>query len=175
MRLLLFFLLILGCWCEIQVTVDSKGGFNVSVDGNLWLRSARTALYADDKWYSSDENSLPLTGISTDQGSDPNLGAWNETQLNYDLVRSGQHTKVIGRIRQWREVSAITFHLDTGDQVLTSTNALDAKTVRTIFPSFHIEATSKRDQRGYFTFEGKVSFDSEIVVSSYHFFRNNDG
>jgi hypothetical protein len=158
MHLLVFFLLVLECWGDIKVTVDSKGGFNITVNGNLWLRSSRTALYAGNKWYSCDDNSLPLTGITTDQGSDPNLGSWNETQLNYDLVRSGMHTKVIGHIRQWHKISAITFHLDTGDQVLTNTVPLDTRTVRTVFPSFHIEQVDARDQRGFFTFEGTIVF-----------------
>ena len=156
MHFLPFLLLVLGCACDIQVTIDNKGGYNISIDGNLWLRSSRTALYADDKWYSSNDNSLPLTSMAMDQGTDPNLGAWNETQLNYDLVRGGTHSKVVGRIRQWKDVSAITFHLDTGDQVLTSSKSLDAKTVRTIFPSFVIEQTSKANQQGYFTFEGQT-------------------
>ena len=154
MHLIVLFFLVLGCACDIRVTIDSKGRYNISIDGNLWLRSSRTALYADDKWYSSDDNSLPLTSMTMHQGMDPNLGAWNETQLNYDLVRGGTHSKVVGRIRQWKDVSAITFHLDTGDQVLTSNTPLDAKTVRTIFPSFIIEQTNKKKQRGYFTFEG---------------------
>ena len=166
MQLLVFFLLVLGCSCDIQVNIDNKGGFNITIDGNLWLRSARTALYADEKWYSSDDNSLPLTSMAMDQGMDPNLGAWNETQLIYDLVRSGTHSKVIGRIRQWKDVSALTFHLDTGDQVLTSNTALDAKTVRTIFPSFYIEQTSKTNQRGYFTFEGQIDCVRDRMSSS---------
>jgi hypothetical protein len=164
MHLLVFFLLVLGCWCDIKVTVDNKGAYNISVDDNLWLRSAHTALYADNKWYSSDDNTLPLTGISYDQGNDPNLGGWNETQLNYDLDRSGMHSKVVGRIRQWSEVSAITFHLDTGDQVLTNTVPLDANTVRTVFPSFKIEQIQKRDERGFFTFEGEILFFIRFII-----------
>jgi hypothetical protein len=171
MHLFVFFLLVLGCWCDIKVTVDNKGGFNISIDNILWLRSARTALYADNKWYSSDDNTLPLTGISYDQGNDPNLGGWNETQLNYDLVLSGMHTKVVGRIRQWSEVSALTFHLDTGDQVLTNTVPLDAKTVRTVFPSFHIEQIQTRDQRGFFTFEGQILFSIHFILSTDVFFQ----
>ena len=156
MHLLVFFLLVVGCWCDIKVAVDQKGGYSISIDDNLWLRSARAALYADNKWYSSDDNTLPLTNITYDQGNDPNLGGWNETQLNYDLDRSGTHSKVVGRIRQWREVSALTFHLDTGDQVLTSSIPLDSETVRTVFPSFHIEKIQSRDQRGFFAFEGRA-------------------
>src|SRR5689334_22484473 len=117
MHLLLLLILIVGCWCDVKVSVDEKGGYNISIDGNVWLRSARTALYVDNKWYSSDDNTLPLISKSTAQGNDPNLGSWNETQLIYDLVRSGTHTKIVGSIREWREISAFTFHLDTGDQV----------------------------------------------------------
>jgi hypothetical protein len=155
-----------GCWCDIKVSVDEKGGYNISINNNLWLRSYRTALYVDNKWYSSDNNSLPLTSISTAQGNDPNLGAWNETQLNFDLVRSGTHTKIMGSIRQWQEVSAITFHLDTGNQVLTNTVPLDSKTVRTAFPSFHIEQIGEMEERGYFTFEGKIIFPIYFVFST---------
>jgi hypothetical protein len=74
------------------------------------------------------------------------------------------HSKVVGRIRQWSEVSAITFHLDTGDQVLTNTVPLDAKTVRTVFPSFKIEQIQKRDERGFFTFEGEILFFIRFII-----------
>jgi len=158
MHLLVFFFLIVGCWGDIKVSVDQKGGYEISINGNIWLRSSRTALYADDKWYSSDDNSLPLTSISTAQGNDPNLGSWTETQLNYDLVRSGIHTKVVGRVREWSAIPAITFYLDTGDQVLTNAVPLDTNHVRTIFPSFNIEKIDNNDQRGYFTFEGEIIF-----------------
>ena len=161
MHLLVFFLLFVSCRADLKVSVDDKGGFTLSVDGNIWLRSSRTALYADDQWYSSDNNSLPLTSISTAQGTDPNLGSWNETQLNYDLLRSGTHTKIVGRIRQWSMVSAITFHLDTGDQVLMNTVSLGTSGVRTVFPSFHVEQIGDDDQRGYFTFEGGMTGDSQ--------------
>jgi hypothetical protein len=160
MHLLVFFFLFVSCWGDLKVSVDNKGGFTLSVNDNVWLRSSRTALYVDDQWYSSDNNSLPLTSISTAQGNDPNLGSWNETQLNYDLVRSGTHTKVVGSIRQWSTISAITFHLDTGDQVLMNKVPLDTHHVRTVFPSFHVEKIGDDDQRGYFTFEGIISFSS---------------
>jgi hypothetical protein len=158
MHLLVLFFLIVGCWCDIKVSVNEKGGYNISIDGNIWLRSSRTALYVDNQWYSSDDNTLPLTNISNAQGNDPNLGSWNETQLSYDLVRSGIHTKIVGRIRQWREISAITFHLDTGDQIMMNTVPFDTYHVRTIFPSFHIEQIDMNDNRGYFTFAGKLYF-----------------
>jgi hypothetical protein len=158
MHLLGLLFLIVGCSCDIQVSVDQKGGYNISINDHIWLRSAHTALYVDNKWYSSDDNSLPLTSISSAEGTDPNLGTWSETQLNYDLVRSGTHTKIVGHIRAWREISAITFHLDTGDQILTNTIPLDMEHVRTAFPSFQIEQIDMNDQRGYFTFGSKSFF-----------------
>jgi len=163
MHLLAFLLLIVGCWCDIKVSVNEKGGYNISINNTVWLRSSRTSLYADNKWYSSDNDSLPLTSISTAQGNDPNLGSWNETQLNFDLVRSGTHTKVVGSIRQWHEISAITFHLDTGNQVLTNSVPLDSNAVRTVFPSFHIEQIERKEERGFFTFEGKAIFRTYFV------------
>ncbi len=75
MHFLVLLLLIVGCWCDIKVSIDQKGGYKISIDSNTWIRSSRTALYVDNKWYSSDDNSLPLTNISTDQGNDPNLGS----------------------------------------------------------------------------------------------------
>lgn len=158
MHLPVFFFLFLSCWGDLKVSVDDKGGFTLSVNNDIWLRSSRTALYADNQWYSSNNNSLPLTSISTAEGTDPNFGSWNETQLNYDLARSGTHTKVVGRIRQWATVQAITFHFDTGDQVLTNTNPLSTTHVRTVFPSFKVEQIDTNDQRGYFTFEGEILF-----------------
>ncbi len=167
MHLLVLFLLIVGCGAGIRVSVDEKGGYNISIDDNIWLRSARTALYVDNRWYSTDNNSLPLTSISTARGTDPNLGSWNETQLNFDLDLNGTHSKIVGSIRQWHDISAFTFHLDTGDQVLTNTVPLGMNDVRTIFPSFYIEKIGKMDERGYFTFAGKI-----ISFTYFIFFEN---
>jgi len=158
MHFLVLLPLIVGCWADIQVSVDQKGGYSLFVGERQWLRSSRTAIYVDNTWYSSDNNSLPLMNIAYEQGNDPNLGSWNETQLIYDLVRSGIHTKIVGHIRQWNLFSAITFHLDTGDQILTNTVPFNIDHVRTVFPSFHIEQMDMNDQRGSFTFEGKIYF-----------------
>ncbi|UJR07070.1 hypothetical protein I4U23_011358 [Adineta vaga] len=161
--LLLFLLLIAECssWGNINVSVDQKGGYNISIGDRVWLRSSRTAMYVDNKWYSSDDNSLPLINISYTSGFDPSLGDYRDFQLIYDLVRSGIHTKIVGHIRDWYSVSGISFHLDTGDQILSNTIPLDMNEVRTVFPSFHIEQIDEKDQRGYFTFEGGMSGDDE--------------
>ncbi|CAF3719866.1 unnamed protein product [Adineta steineri] len=161
MRVFVFLLFIVGCWCDIRVSIDQNGRYNISIGDHIWLRSARTALYVDNKWYSSHDNTLPLIDISFAQGIDSNLGHWNETQLNYDLVRDGIHTKIVGRIRQWYSYSAITFHLDTGDQIMTNTVPLTMNTVRTVFPSFDIEQIDSNDQRGYFTIAGEMAGDDD--------------
>ncbi len=49
MHLLVLFLLTIGCWGDIKVSVDDKGGYNISINGNVWLRSSRTSLYVDNK------------------------------------------------------------------------------------------------------------------------------
>jgi hypothetical protein len=64
----------------------------------------------------------------------------------------------VGHLRQWSSVSAITFHLDTGDQMITNTVSLDTNHVRTVFPSFDIEQMDMNDQRGYFTYAGEIDF-----------------
>jgi hypothetical protein len=166
MHLLVLLFLIVGCSGDVRVSVDHKGGYNISIDDRLWLRSSRTAIYVDNTWYSSDNNSLPLMNIAYEQGNDPNLGGWNETQLIYDLVRSGIHTKIVGHIRQWSAFSAITFHLDTGDQIMTNTIPFNIDHVRTVFPSFHIEQIDQNDQRGYFTFEGDFFFCIFLISKS---------
>ncbi|CAF1513373.1 unnamed protein product, partial [Adineta ricciae] len=143
----------------MRVLVDQEGGYKIKIGDFTWLYSSHTALYVDDKWYSSDDDSLPLTGISFAQGSDVNLGSWNETQLNYDLVHGGIHTKIVGHIRQWQTNSAITFHLDTGDQILSNSIPLDMDSVRTVFPSFHIKQLHEYDQLGFFTFAGEMCGD----------------
>lgn len=163
MHPLLFFFLLVGCWAEIKVSIDEKGGYKIIANDKIWLRSSYAALYTDNKWYSSEDNSLPLTSITTAQGNDPYLGNWNETQLNYDLARNGTHTKIVASIRQWQDISAITFHFSTGDQTLTNTVPLDRDQVRTVFPSFNIEQLDKDDQRGYFTFEGRNECFSSIL------------
>jgi len=158
MYILLLSFLIVGCWSDIKVAVDQNGEYNISVNNHIWLRSSHTAIYVDNKWYSSDDNSLPLTNITYATGNDPNLGSWNETQLIYDLVRSGIYTKIVGHIREWNSISGVTFHLDTGDQTLINTVPLDMETVRTVFPSFRIEQIDMNDQRGYFTLSGEIFF-----------------
>ncbi|CAF1317548.1 unnamed protein product [Rotaria sordida] len=161
MHLLIFLLLIVACWCDIQVHVDQKGEYKINIGDRVWLRSSHTSIYADNKWYSTDDDSLSLTNISSAQDYDPILGNWTETQLNYELVRNGIPTKIVGRIRQWCAFSGITFHLDTSDQMMTTTVPLGMDQVRTIFPSFNIEQIDQNDQRGYFTFEGEMSGDDE--------------
>ncbi|CAF3564069.1 unnamed protein product [Rotaria socialis] len=161
MRLVLFLFLIVGCWCDVKVLIDQNGGYNITVDNQIWLRSARTAIYVDNRWYSTEDNSLPLTNISTAQGNDPNLGSWNETILTYNLTRNQSSTPVVARIRQWNIVSAFTFHLETGDRALTDRLPLDMEQVRTVFPSFYIEKMSMDDQRGYFTFSGAMTGEGD--------------
>ncbi len=156
MHLLLLLFLIVACCGDVRVSVDEKGGYNISINGQVWLRSSHTAIYVDDRWYSSDVNTLPLKEITYAEGNDPNLGSWNETQLNYDLVHSGTHRKIVGSIRQWKSIPAITFHLNTGDQIMSSTVPLVTNRVRTVFPGFNIEQIDMNDQRGYFAFSGKI-------------------
>ncbi len=158
MRLLVFLLLVVACWCDVRISVDQTGAYNISVNNQLWLRSSRTAIYADDRWYSTENNSLPLVNITEAQGTDPNLGNWNETIVTYNLDRNQTATSVIAHIRQWTAASAFTFHFDIGDVALTNRLALDFEQVRTVFPSFCIEKTDTNDQRGYFTFGGEKKF-----------------
>jgi LEA14-like dessication related protein len=159
MRLAVFVLLLVHCGCDIQVSVDRiKGQYSVSIDNHVWLQSSRIALYVDDRWYSSNDSSLPLIDIRLVQGNDPNLGSWNETQLIYTLNHSGTVSNITGRIRQWNSYPAISFHLDTGDKMLINNNLLDKNQVRTIFPSFNIEQIGMNDNRAYFTYQGKKRF-----------------
>jgi hypothetical protein len=154
MRLVVFLLLVVACWCDIRVSVDQTGAYNISVNNQLWLRSSRTAIYVDDRWYSTENNSLPLVSITEAQGTDPNLGNWNETKVTYNLVRSQTTTPIVAHIRQWTAASAFTFHLETGDADLTSRISLDFDRIRTVFPSFRIEKIDANDDRGYFTLAG---------------------
>ena len=158
MKLVLLFVvsLIAKCSCDVHVSIDSvTGEYSVSVGDRVWLRSSRTALFADERWYSSDDGSLPLIDTQLVRGMDPYLGEWNETQLIFELTRSGTITNVTGRVRQWSAVSAITFHLDVGVESLTSSTSLSEDEVRTVFPSFDIEQINAGDHRGYFTYAGQ--------------------
>ena len=168
MHLLVFLLLVVTSCGYTKVSVNDKGEYIISINGQKWLRSAHTAIYVDNKWYSSDDDSLPLRSIDYAQGTDPTLGNWNETQLIYDLVRNGIHTTIVGHIRQWELISAFTFHLDTGDQMMINTKPLDIEHVRTVFPSFHIEKIDMNDQRGYFTFAGQIGFHN--VLNDFFYF-----
>ena len=164
--------IIVGCYCNIQVLIDSNGGYNITVNNQVWLRSSRTAIYVDDRWYSTQDKSLPLTGITTAQGTDPTLGSWNETILTHSLVRQSKTTSIVARIRQWSVVSAFTFYLETGDTALPITEALNKDDVRTVFPSFIIEQTDENDERGYFTVAGQIEL-FYILYSMHSFFRTN--
>ncbi|CAF1261231.1 unnamed protein product [Rotaria sordida] len=157
MRLVVFLLVIVGCWCDVRILIDEDGGYNITVNNQLWLRSSRTAIYTDTQWYSTEDNSLILTNVTVAEGDDPNLGGWNQTTLTYDLVSNQTSTSISAHIRQWNIISAFTFHLETGDNALTDRIALDMEQVRTVFPSFYIEKIDMNDQRGFFTFEGLMS------------------
>jgi len=163
MRLAVFLLLIVGCWCDVRVVIDQNGAYNITVNNQVWLRSARAAIYVDDRWYSTENNSLPLVSITTAVGTDPSLGLWNETRITYNLVRSQTTTPIVARIRQWSIVPAFTFYLETGDTALTNKIALDMEQIRTVFPSFYIEKIDANDQRGYFTFGGEIQFFSSSI------------
>ena len=99
MRLVVFFLLIVGCCCDIQVLTDHNGGCNITINNQLWFRSSRTGIYTDDRWYSTEDKSLSLINIITAHGTDPNLGRWNKTKLNHQLVRSQKTASVVTHIR----------------------------------------------------------------------------
>ncbi|CAF3526814.1 unnamed protein product [Rotaria sp. Silwood1] len=74
MHLLVFFLLLISCACDIKVSIDRiKGQYNISIDNQIWFRSSHTALYANDHWYLSNDSSLPLIDTNFAQGNDPNL------------------------------------------------------------------------------------------------------
>lgn len=156
MYLVVFALLLISCTCDINVSIDRiKGDYNVTINNHVWLRSSRTALYVNDRWYSSNDSSLPLIDSRLIQGFDQRLGSWNETQLIYRLSYNGFISNITGRIRQWNSQPAITFHLDIGDKALNNNNnTLDKNQIRTIFPSFKIEEIDSMDNRGYFTFQG---------------------
>ena len=155
MRFFVFLFLIVGCWCDVQILIDETGRYNITVNNQVWLRSSRTAIYADDQWYSTENTSLPLANITTAEGKDSTLGSWNETRLTYLLIRKQKTTPIVARIRQWSTVSALTFYLETGDLELTTNVTLHVDDVRTVFPSFLIEKMDQNDRRGYFTVAGQ--------------------
>lgn len=169
MHFLLLFLFIFGCWGDIQVLIDKNGSYNITVNNKLWLRSSRTAIYFDDQWYSTEDKTLSLSDITTAQGTDPNLGSWNETKLIYKLIRSEKPNSIITRVRQWSAISAFTFYLETGDAALTTQIPLKNETVRTVFPSFLIEKMNKNDDRGYITLGGMIEF-FDIILETFNFF-----
>lgn len=172
MRLIVLLFCIARCYCDMQVLIDHNGNYNITINKQLWLRSSRTAIYTDDRWYSTENNTLPLHDISNAHGLDPILGAWNETILTYHLIRDRQTIPIVGRIRQWSTVSALTFYLDTGNTALPIQQPLSKDDVRTVFPSFLIESMNENDERGYFTVEGHVPFfDISYLTLNVHFSR----
>ena len=130
MRLVVFLLLVIVCCCDIQVLTDRNGEYNITINDQIWLRSSRTGIYADDRWYSTEDKSLSLIDIRTAQGMDPSLGSWNETKLIYHLIRDQKTISVVARIRQWNIISALTFYLETGNTSFTSKKTLEQLEVR---------------------------------------------
>ncbi|CAF1041432.1 unnamed protein product [Rotaria sordida] len=172
MHLVIFVLLLISCACDIKVFIDQiKGQYNISIDNQIWFHSSRTALYVNNRWYSSNDSTVPLIDTRFVQCNDPNLGNWNETQLIYILNRNGIISNITGHIRQWNSQSALTFHLDTGDKILMNNKLLDKNQIRTIFPSFNIEQIDGNDNRGVI-----MGFDSQhagIWNSSSEIIRNS--
>ncbi|CAF0898885.1 unnamed protein product [Rotaria sordida] len=172
MHLVIFVLLLISCACDIKVFIDQiKGQYNISIDNQIWFHSSRTALYVNNRWYSSNDSTVPLIDTRFVQCNDPNLGNWNETQLIYILNRNGIISNITGHIRQWNSQSALTFHLDTGDKILMNSKLLDKNQIRTIFPSFNIEQIDGNDNRGVI-----MGFDSQhagIWNSSSEIIRNS--
>ena len=93
--------------------------------------------------------------------------------MSYDLFHNGTHRKIVGSIRQWTSISAITFHLNTGDQAMESTVPLEMNRLRTVFPGFMMEQIDADDNRGYFAFSGKRII--HLIRCQLYIFRNNDG
>lgn len=58
MRLVLFLLLIVECWSDMRVLIDQHGGYNITSNNQIWLRS-----------------SFAFVGKTTAQGIDPHLGS----------------------------------------------------------------------------------------------------
>jgi len=90
-------------------------------------------------------------------GFDPKLGDYIAIQLSYDLVRSGLHTEIVGHYVTGIPVQQF-ISFGNWQSNHDEYRPLDMDHVRTIFPSFHIEQIDTNDQRGYFTFEGKIDF-----------------
>lgn len=159
---------------DLHVSIDPMhGNYNVTVNERVWFRSSYTAIYADHRWYRSDEDSLSLISTNIAQGNDPYLGRWNETQLVYRLTRDTSVTNVTSSIRQWESISAISFHLNTGDQSLPGGMSADTDQVRTVFPSFLFEQVSTDDHRGILSFAGN-SDEPEDKFSSLIALRKHD-
>jgi hypothetical protein len=129
----------------MQIWIDESGGYNITVNNQIWLRSSRTAIYVDDRWYSTENKSLHLIDIATIQGLRPILGTWNETIFTY-LVPEKNMTGIAASIRQWNMISAFTFYLQTSNTALTTKEALEKDDVRTVFPSFLIERMNENDE-----------------------------
>ena len=79
MRLVVFVLLLVHCGCDIQVSVDRlKGEYGITIGKKVWLQSSRVAIYVDDRWYSSNDSSLPLIDIRDAQVDEYH---WNRSSM----------------------------------------------------------------------------------------------
>ncbi len=155
MYLLIFVIILAGCYCDIKVLIDDLiDDYNISINNRIWLRSSYTGLYYNNQWYKTTDGSLRLIDKYLKEGNDLILGQWNETQLIYNFNENEKVINITGRIRQWKSISAITFYFDNGLSILNNDILLDMDRVSTVFPSFKIEKIDQDDQRGYLTFGG---------------------
>ena len=53
---------------EVKVSENSKGAFQIYVSGKLWFNSADVWIHNNEKWFSTQDESLTLTGTSSYMG-----------------------------------------------------------------------------------------------------------
>ena len=76
---------------EIKVSVDSHGGYSLSVGSTTWLMNAPAFATAGGKTYSTDAsatNKMMLKGTKSSSGHD-NIGHWTSTVFVYELGSTG--------------------------------------------------------------------------------------
>ena len=76
---------------EIKVSVDSQGGYSLSVGSTTWLMNAPAFATAGGKTYSTDASAtdkMVLKGTKTSSGHD-NIGHWTSTIFMYELGSTG--------------------------------------------------------------------------------------
>ncbi|CAF1331443.1 unnamed protein product, partial [Didymodactylos carnosus] len=133
---------------QLHISLSTSGEYNISIGNRQWLQSSRTAFYANNYWYSTENNTLTLIRTSMLSGQDE-FGNWQDMIYLWKL----SSVNITTRIRTYLNQQFILFYQDFNQELSSGTMQLGMDLVRTVFPSFMIQSNDIK--RGYISYGGK--------------------